>query len=242
MIDRTLAPSVHEIKKAEIIHASEFRLKNNIPVYYIRAGTQDLVKIELLFPAGMWHQPSPLVGSAASTMLNEGTSKRSAKEIAERVDYYGAFLHTEITHDFAAVGVHSLNKHLSSVLSIIEEIVSDSVFGQNEWEVYLQNKKQSFIVNNKKVSFVSRKKFAELLFGNNHPYGHNVSESDFDNLKKEDAFNFYKQSYTAKDAIFWKCDRFYFTTDRETFRRDEGSRQQAGGSRHKNKYTNGNSL
>ncbi len=201
MLIRAQAPSINEIKKTEIIRASEFRLKNNIPVYHINVGTQDLVKIELLFPAGMWHQPSPLVGSAASTMLNEGTSKRSAKEISEMVDYYGAFLHTEITHDFAAVGVHSLNKHLPSVLPIIEEIISDSVFPQNEWDVYIKNKQQSFIVNNKKVSFVSRKKFAELLFGNEHPYGHNVNEDDFDKLKRDDAYNFYRQNYTAKDAI-----------------------------------------
>jgi len=201
VIDRKHSPQINEIKKAEIIRASEFRLKNNIPVYHINAGTQDLVKIELLFPAGMWQQPSPLVGSGASAMLQEGTSKRSSKEIAETVDYYGAFLETNITHDFASVGIYSMNKHLASVLPVVEEIISDSVFGQSEWDVYLGNKKQSFIVNEKKVSFVSRKKFAELLFGNDHPYGHNVSEKDFDELKRQDAYNFYKQSYTAKDAI-----------------------------------------
>jgi len=201
VLDRNKSPQINQIKKIDILRASETKLKNGIPVYHLNAGTQDLVKIELLFPAGMWHQPSPLVGSGASTMLNEGTSKRSAKEIAEMVDYYGAFLHTEITHDFATVGVHSLNKHLPSVLSIIEEIISDSVFPQNEWDVYIKNKQQAFIVNNKKVSFVSRKKFAELLFGNEHPYGHNVIEEDFDKLKREDAYNFYKQNYSAKDAI-----------------------------------------
>jgi predicted Zn-dependent peptidase len=201
MIDRTLAPSINEIKKAEIIRASEFRLKNNIPVYHINAGTQDLVKIELLFPAGMWQQPAPLVGSASSAMLQEGTSKHSSKEIAETVDYYGAFLETSITHDFATVAIYSMNKHLPSVLPMVEEIINDSVFSQNEWDVYLRNKKQGFIVNSKKVSFVSQKKFSELLFGNEHPYGHNVSEKDFDQLKKEDAYNFYKQSYTAADTI-----------------------------------------
>ncbi|MFI5164279.1 MAG: M16 family metallopeptidase [Bacteroidia bacterium] len=201
MLTRTQAPSINEIKKAEMIRASEFRLKNNIPVYHINAGTQDLVKIELLFPAGMWQQPSPLVGSAASAMLQEGTSRRSAKEIAEMVDYYGAFLETNIAHDFATVAIYSLNKHLYEVLPVVEEIISDSVFPQNEWEVYLQNKQQAFIVNNKKVSFVSHKVFAELLFGNEHPYGHNVSERDFEKLKKEDAFNFYKRSYSAAHTI-----------------------------------------
>ena len=201
MIDRTQIPSIKEIQKADIIRASEFQLKNNTPVYYVKAGTQELVKIELLFPAGMWQQPLPLSGSAASSMLQEGTSRHSAKAIAEMTDYYGAFLSTEITHDFASVCIHSLNKYLPDVLPIIEEIISDSVFPEEEWSVYLQNKKQSFIINNEKVSFVSRKKFAELLFGNNHPYGYSVSADDFDKLKREAAFNFYRQSYTAKDAI-----------------------------------------
>lgn len=201
VLDRNSAPAINEIKKATIIQASEFRLKNNIPVYHINAGTQDLVKIELLFPAGMWQQSSPIMGSAASAMLQEGTSKYSAKAIAEMVDYYGAFLHTEITHDFAAVSLHSLNKHLPNVLPVVEEIIANAIFPKEEWSIYIQNKKQSFIVNNKKVSFVSRKKFAELLFGNNHPYGHNVAEEDFDKLKIEDTFDFYKNSYTAKDAI-----------------------------------------
>ncbi|MBI3501799.1 MAG: insulinase family protein [Bacteroidetes bacterium] len=201
MIDRIHAPAINEIKKAELIRASEFHLKNNIPVYHIKAGTQNLVKIEILFPAGMWQQPAPLVGSAASSMLQEGTSKHSAKAIAETVDYYGAFLETEITHDFAQVGIYSLNKHLEKVLPVVEEIISDSIFPEEEWKVYVQNKKQKFIVNNQKVSMVARKKFAELLFGNNFPYGHNVTEEDFNKLKREDAYNFYKKFYTANDIL-----------------------------------------
>ena len=192
VIDRKSSPRINDIKKAEIIRASETKLKNGIPVYHINAGTQDLVKIELLFPAGMWQQPNPLVGSAASSMLQQGTSM---------VDYYGAFLETSITHDFATVGIYSMNKHLASVLPVVEEIINDSVFGQSEWDVYLSNKKQSFIVNNNKVGVVCQKKFSELLFGNEHSYGHNVNEQDFDKLKKEDAYNFYKQTYTAKDTI-----------------------------------------
>lgn len=201
VLDRKQSPTINDIKKAEITRASEIKLKNGIPVHYIKAGTQDLVKIELLFPAGMWQQPGPLLGSAVSAMLQQGTSRHSSKEIAEMVDYYGAFLETNVTHDFATVGIYSMNKHLASVLPVVEEIIRDSVFGQSEWDVHLSNKKQSFIVNNNKVSFVSQKKFAELLFGNEHPYGYNATAADYDRAKREDAYDFYKQSYTAKGTV-----------------------------------------
>jgi zinc protease len=201
ILDRKIGPAVNEIKKAEVVPASVTRLKNGIPVYYINAGTQDLVKIELLFPAGLWQQPAPLVASATSAMLQLGTRKHTSKEIAEMVDYYGAFLETNITHDFASVAIYSMNKHLASVLPVMEEIISDSVFDQNEWDVFLQNKKQSFIVNSQKVGFTSQKKFAELLFGNDHPYGYNVLEKDYDELGKELTYKFYKQNYSVKDTI-----------------------------------------
>lgn len=200
-IYRTSPPPFHAINQIEILRASETRLKNGIPVFYIRAGTQDLVKVELIFPAGMWQQPVPLCGSAASAMLQEGTASRSAKAIAELTDYYGAFLETGITHDFASVAVYSLSKHLEKILPLVSEIISGSVFPEEEWNVYLQNKRSQFTVSNQKVHFIARKKFSELLFGNDHPYGHNVTEADFDNLKKETVFDFYKKSYTAKDAL-----------------------------------------
>ncbi len=201
VLDRNITPDIKSIKKTEIISASQTKLKNGIPVHYIKAGTQELVKIELLFPAGMWQQPSPLSGSAASAMLQQGTAKKSSKEIAETLDYFGAFLETSITHDFATVGIYALNKHLPNVLPIVEEVIASSVFAQHEWDIYLQNKKQSFIVNSKKVGFVSRKKFAELLFGNEHPYGHNVQEEDYVKQKKEETYDFYKRSYTATGTI-----------------------------------------
>lgn len=200
-LTRNIAPAINEIRKIDYIKATGSKLKNGMPLYHIKAGTQDLVKIEVLFPAGMWQQPGPLIGSAASAMLQEGTSKYSAKALAEMIDFYGAFLHTEITHDFAVVGIHCLNKHLPSVLPLVAELIQDSVFPEKEWNVYVQNKKQSFLVNNQKVNFICRKKFAELLFGAAHPYGYNVSDVDFDKLKRSEAQEFYKKNYSAKDAV-----------------------------------------
>jgi zinc protease len=200
-LDRTQMPAVNEIKKAAIIQVSEARLKNTIPVYYIHAGTQEVVRIEIIFPAGLWQQPAPLMSAAASAMLQEGTAKFSAKDIAEMIDYHGAFFHTEATHDYATLEIHTLTKHLPNVLPSIKELLTHSAFPQTEWDLYLTNKKQSFLVNNKKVSVVGRKKFAELIFGNHHPYGYHTQEQDYTTLKKEEVYRFYKKSYTANQAI-----------------------------------------
>jgi zinc protease len=199
-IDRKKSPAFNTVEKIEIIKASEQRLRNNIPVYSINAGTQELIKIEFLFSAGMYQQEIPLQAATVNTMLEEGTSKLNAAQIADRVDYYGAFLETGVSQDSASVVLYTLNKHLKSTLPVVEQIIKDSVFPQHELDTHIRNKKQTFLVNNQKVANVARKRFTELLFGEKHPYGINVKETDFDVINRSHLNDFYSRFYRSNNC------------------------------------------
>lgn len=199
-IDRKIVPAFKTVEKIEMIKASGLKLRNNIPVYSLNAGTQELVKVEFLFSAGMFQQQMPLQATAVNAMLEEGTSKMSAAEIADAVDFYGAFLETSVAQDSASVVLYTLNKHMEAVLPIVEQVIKDAIFSQNELDIYLQNKLQKFHVNNQKVATVARKKFTELLFGEKHPYGINVKEEDYAAIKRNHLQSFYKQYYTSANC------------------------------------------
>jgi predicted Zn-dependent peptidase len=196
-LDRKTPPAFGTVDKIEMIKASEQYLRNKIPVYSINAGTQELIKIEFLFSAGMYQQSLPLQAASVNSMLEEGTSSLTAAEIADKVDYYGAFLETGLTQDTASVVLYTLNKHLETTLPIVEQVVKDAVFPQHELDTYLRNRKQKFHVNNQKVENLARKYFSELLFGSKHPYGINVRESDFDNIRRNHLSEFYNRFYRA---------------------------------------------
>src|SRR5688572_25193926 len=100
-LNRKTAPPVSKVEKLELIKASQQDLDNGIPVYSINAGTQEVTKIEFIFPAGLWYQQMPLVASVTNSMLNEGTTSLSAAEIARKIDMYGAFLQMEVEKDEA---------------------------------------------------------------------------------------------------------------------------------------------
>jgi zinc protease len=197
-LDRKKAPAYTLIDKMEPIKSQEKRLSNNIPVYIVNGGTQALVKLEFLFDAGMYYQIMPLQATTVNTMLEEGTSNLSADQIADQVDYYGAYLETSVGQDTASVIVYTLNKHISSVLPIIEQIIKDSAFPQRELDIHLKNKKQLFHLNNQKVANIARKHFSELLFGAKHPYGVMVKEEDFDLINRERLLEFYALFYNSK--------------------------------------------
>lgn len=199
-IDRKTSPAFKTVEKIEIIKASEQRLRNAIPVYSINAGTQELIKIEFLFSAGMYQQSIPLQAITVNSMLEEGTSKLSAAQIADKVDYYGAFLETGVTQDSASVVLYTLNKHLKSTLPVVEQVIKDAIFPQQEMDTHIRNKRQTFQVNNQKVANVARKRFTELLFGEKHPYGINVKESDYDFINREHLNDFYSTFYRSNNC------------------------------------------
>jgi zinc protease len=197
VLDRITIPEYKLIEQVNIIRATEKRLDNGIPVYSINAGTQELVKVELQFRAGIVQQSEALVASSTNAMLNEGTDRYSAAEIADLIDYYGAFLETDCGQDFASVNIYTLNKHIAHVLPVLENIVKNSVFPDNELGIYVQNKKQKFLVNNKKVDTIARKRFKSLIFGEKHHYGYNVKLEDYDSLSREHLIYFYNRFYRS---------------------------------------------
>lgn len=199
-LDRKNPPAFKTVEKIDMIKASEQRLRNNIPVYSVNAGTQALIKIEFLFSAGMYQQQMPLQATTVNTMLEEGTSTLSASQIADKVDYYGAYLETGVSQDSASVVLYTLNKHLQSTLPVVEQVIKDSVFPQNELETHIRNKKQKFHVNNQKVAILARKRFTELLFGAKHPYGINVQEADFEVINREHLLSFYSTHYRSNNC------------------------------------------
>ena len=54
----------------------------------------EIVKLDFSFKAGNWFESSKLESLMAASMISEGTSGKSAREIADRIDFYGAQLNS----------------------------------------------------------------------------------------------------------------------------------------------------
>ncbi|MGZ3863539.1 MAG: M16 family metallopeptidase [Bacteroidia bacterium] len=200
MLNRTQAPEFKTISKIDIAEANHFKLKNGIPVYTVDAGSQELTRIEFIFKAGMYYQDAPLIAVAANNLIENGTPKYDANQISDGIDFYGSFFETSCGQDYSSLALFSLNKHLDNTFSFVEESIRNANYPQQEIETYFTNKKQKFLVNSKKVDAVARRVFSELLFGKTHPYGREVKAEDYDKVKREDVYNFYKKHYHAQNC------------------------------------------
>lgn len=211
-LDRKQQPDYKSIENFNIIKAKKAKLDNDIPVYYINAGTQDLVKIDFIFNSGSWFQNKKLVASTTNSMFLEGTKTQNSQQIAEKLDFLGAYVQNEVNKHFGTITLYILNKYLTQGLEIISDILKNPVFPEKELNTLLKNRLQNFVINNKKTEKLARVYFNEKIFGSNHPYGIRYFEEDFTNVTRNDLVEFYQKYYNFNNCnilISGKIDDFH---------------------------------
>ena len=207
MLNRTIAPDSKEINDIYFIEPLKQKLDNGIPVFTINAGKQELVRIEFIFENVNFNPAKPLDAISVSHLINNGTPGLTAKEIADQVDYYGAFLQTEYGADQTSVKLYTLTKHLASVLPIVRSILNESIFPETEIGIFIQNQKQSLQVSLQKNDYLARKTFAHAVFGDT-TYGSNINAADYDALKREDLLSYFKSAYKSENCTIVVAGKF----------------------------------
>ncbi|MBS1653174.1 MAG: insulinase family protein [Bacteroidetes bacterium] len=198
MLNRKTQPAFKKITSIPIQKVKNFKLLNGIDVFTINAGTQSIIKLDFIFDAGMYFQKSLLVAASTNALLESGSENYSANELSENIDYFGSFLELEIDQDRSAVVVYTLNKYLKQTLQYVAEVINKPIFPEDEFQIYKENKKQTYILNSQKVGALARRKFPELIFGEKHPYGIQASEKNYDELSVNEIRSFYNSHYKNK--------------------------------------------
>ncbi|MBY0244469.1 MAG: insulinase family protein, partial [Sphingobacteriaceae bacterium] len=138
MINRSLSPEFKDISSINFIHPEQKKLDNGIPLFVISANEQNLLRIEFVFNNVNWDVSKPLQAIATNSLLTNGTALLSAQQIAEKVDYYGAFLQTDYSADHITVSLYTLHKYLNNVLPIVKSVITESTFPEDELSIFIR--------------------------------------------------------------------------------------------------------
>jgi len=199
--DRSLRPASRPFGSLQLPEPFEAQLSNGTIVYLFEAGNQDVVRIEWLFDAGNLRESQKQLANATNRLLLEGTGTHTAAEIAEILDFYGAYVQKAVGPDYAGLSLYCLNKHLAKVLPIINEVLTDAVFPEAEVELLQLTGKQNLAVDLQKVSALASRAFNEHIFGHNHPFGRPTEEADYTLLSREGICGFYEHFYKPANTL-----------------------------------------
>lgn len=193
---KRIQPPLFPVGDISIPDVAEIRLDNNVPVFMLESGTEELVRIEFIFNAGYIKEYLPLLASTTNMMLREGTVHYSASELNRMIDYYGVFVHFSADRDRASAIFFCLNRHLERIIELASEILFSPVFPKEELNAMLKKRLQWFLINRAKMQNVAIDQFFESIFGKKHPYGHQVEEEDFGKISTPLLADFHAANYT----------------------------------------------
>jgi zinc protease len=201
MVNRKEIPKVSLTTELPLIKPLADRLDNGLPVYYLEGGTEEILKVEMVFFAGSFFQLKPLIAYATGNLLRSGTESKARREINELLDYYSAHIHIEAQKDIISVTMFVLNKHFDPAFKLFCEMIRKPVFPEEEMRVYLNNQRQIHLINQKKVQHLARTYFNELVYGEAHPYGYRTRADDFEKVDRQDLRTFHGSFFHPVNAF-----------------------------------------
>ena len=209
-LDRNTAPHIKDAIDFDIQlkPCQRFTLDNGVEVYSYEGGAQEVMMMEMVFFAGNSYEQKNWVAAATSFLLKNGTSTKSAFEINEAFEFYGAYLNRSCYNETATINLHCLTKHFKEVIPVVSELVMDANFSENELKIYQQNQIQRLTLNLKKGDFIANRLIDEYLFGIEHPYGKYSTEADFNQLTRDDLVAFYDQYYKNGKCIVFLAGKY----------------------------------
>ncbi|WP_300107657.1 pitrilysin family protein [uncultured Alistipes sp.] len=185
----------------DVPQARRHTLSNGVNLYAIPSEEFEVLRFTFVFRAGTVVQRVPFSASSTLNMLSEGSERMTARQIAERLDFYGSNFEVNMDRDFVYVTFNTLSKFFTPTLEVAEQILLHPIFPEEELASYREKRKQGLAIERMKVDTIVRENFGKALFGEKHPYGITYPESAYDTLTRNDLTDLYRNRYTADNAL-----------------------------------------
>jgi len=209
-MNRKIAPKIKDAVDYSLVLKpyEHYKLDNGIDVYSVNAGAQEVLQIEMVFYAGNSFEKQKGIAAATNFLLKNGTKTKSAFEINEAFEYYGGYCNRACYNETATVTLHCLTKQIDKLLPVLQDMLTESVFSEEELSTYKQNSLQRLKVNLQKAEFVAARLIDSYIYGQQHPYGVYTNPLDIEFVTVEACRQFYNDYYLNGKCIIFVSGKF----------------------------------
>jgi len=202
---RASLPAPGEKRAFKVPAVKRFRLKNGLPVILAESHKLPLVSVDLILKTGSSANAKDKAGLASLTanMLDEGTKKRTATQIANEVAQLGATLNSYATWDATAVSLSVLAENLDRALPVWADVLLAPAFTQDDFDRVVDNLVSSLAQRKDYPPVVAGQVYARALWGEAHPFGwpDTGTQASIKKLVPADVKRFHDTYYAPNNAV-----------------------------------------
>ena len=179
-------------------------LENGLRVVAVLHHEQPVISMRMIVRAGAALDPPEKVGLAdlAASLLDQGTTSRSAKQVQDEIDFMGGAMGAGAATDLSFVNVIVMKDSFEAGLGILSDMARKPGFAPEEVERQRQQALSSLRVNLDSPEYVADVVFDRLVYGS-HPYGYpqkGTAES-IASITRADLVAYHERYFVPNNAI-----------------------------------------
>ncbi len=175
-------PEVDPVGELTFPAVERATLSNGIPVVLARRDAVPQVSLAMVFDAGTSVDPIGQAGvhDTMIDLLTEGTTSRSALDIAVAQETLGASLNAGASAESSTVSLTALTANLRPSLELMADVIRNPAFAPEDVARVRDQRLASIAQELASPGSMAQRAFMPLLYGNSHPYAHANSGGDAD--------------------------------------------------------------
>jgi zinc protease len=199
----TVAIVATPLSAAEIV-PTKFVTSNGMTILLLEQHFLPIVEVNAMVKSGSAQDPPEKAGLAnlVASLLDEGTTSRSSKQLAEQIDFVGGALEVRASEDFTNASVRVLKKDVELGFTLLADILQHPAFHKPEFERIRSQILGEMASDNDDPGHVAMKAFNQLVF-HGHPYRWPLygTEESLNKITHADVVGFYSREYIPNQVI-----------------------------------------
>lgn len=192
-----VAVAATPLSAAEIV-PTKFVTPNGMTILVLEQHFLPIVEVHAMVKSGSAQDPPDKAGLAnlVASLLDEGTTSRSSKQLAEQIDFVGGALEVKAAEDFTTASVRVLKKDVELGFTLLADILQHPAFHKPEFERIRSQILGEMASDNDDPGHVAMKSFNQLVF-HGHPYRWPLygNEESLSKITHADVVSFYNREY-----------------------------------------------
>ena len=205
-VDRATMPLASPQRSFTAPTPNRSRLDNGLNVLHVEKRGLPTVAFGLVVRSGAVADSADRAGLAhlTTTMLPEGTKRRSSAQISDEVEFLGSHMRTSAGREHIVLASDGLASTWRDALGILGDIAQNAEFPSHE----LERVRANLITDLRRVSdspaTISARATRGVMFGPGTPYGHPVTgtESSIGPASTEDLKAFFGANFRPQSSTF----------------------------------------
>jgi predicted Zn-dependent peptidase len=148
------------------------------------------------------------IADITGELLKEGTSSKSASDIARSVASMGGELTFYTGLDRSWIGAEVLSEYTSDLIELLADILQNPSFPEKEFDRLKKDFLRNLDISKSRAQNLAQEKFLEVIYPN-HPYGRLYpSKENLNSYTLEQINTFYNQNYGALRSHIYVVGNF----------------------------------